>query len=406
MNNENSATQYDVIIVGAGAGGGVTAGLLAEAGKSVLLLERGKVLSFEDVGRDHLRNQRGPRYGFNVGPELDGNPRVAVDPEGRAAVVSPLQGGYSNNAACVGSGTLVYGAQAWRFLPQDFRMASEYGVPAGSSLADWPITYEEMAPYYERAEWEMGVAGDEETAGKNRPRHRPYPMPPLPLNAQGRAVRQGAAALGWDTQTVPLLINSVPYNGRAACAHCQQCVGFACPTDAKNGTKNVQIARALATGRCTLETEAMAERIDTDAAGHVVGVTYFDKTGSRVAARSAVVVCSGGAVETARLLLNSRSDIHPQGWATAAIRSDATSRAISTRLRSAGPRSRSGTASDRARRRRPSSSATATTALSAAGCWPTTFSSSRSSRSSGPCRTSRPGGWSTSTGCGTSSRVC
>ena len=180
---------YDVIIVGAGAGGGVAAGLLAEAGKRVLLLERGRQLSFEDAGRDHLRNQRSPRYGYNAGPSPDAGPRVSVNPYGQASVILPLDGGYHNNAACVGSGTLVYGAQSWRFLPDDFRMASRYGVPAGSSLADWPITYEDLAPCYERAEWEMGVSGDEESAGKNRPRHRPYPLPPLPLNAQGRALR-------------------------------------------------------------------------------------------------------------------------------------------------------------------------------------------------------------------------
>jgi len=309
--------KYDAIIIGAGAGGGVVAGLLAEAGRRVLLLERGKRLTFAEMGRDHLRNQRLPQYGFNAGPDLEGNPRVAVTPEGQALVVNPIEGGYQANAACVGSGTRVYGAQAWRFLPDDFRMASKYGVPAGSSLADWPITYQDLAPDYERAEWEMGVSGDEERAGKGRPRHRPYPMPPLPLNTWGRTLRAGADALGWGTERVPLLINSVPYQGRDACAHCQHCVGFACPTDAKNGTQNTLIPRALATGNCTLETEAMAERIDTDAAGRAVGVTYWTKDGARLTATSEVVVVSGGAVETARLLLNSKSSTHPQGLGNA-----------------------------------------------------------------------------------------
>ena len=308
-----SETKYDAIIVGAGAGGGVAAGLLAEAGKTVLLLERGRWLSFEQVGRDHLRNQRLSRYGVNVGPDLAGNPRVTVSQTGEVAVVDPIGPGYQNNAACVGSGTRVYGAQAWRLLPADFQMASRYGVPAGSSLADWPISYEDLAPYYEQAEWEMGVSGDEAGAGKNRPRHKEYPMPPLPLNTQGRLLRAGAASLGWDTQTVPLLINSVPYNGREACVHCQQCVGFACPTDAKNGTQNTLTLRALATGRCRVETEAMAERIDTDGAGRVTGVTYWNSAGERVSALSEVVVAAAGAIETSRLLLNSKSDAHPAG---------------------------------------------------------------------------------------------
>ena len=146
---------YDVIVVGSGAAGGIVACDLAEAGKHVLLLERGRELSFADVGRDHLRNQRLAIYGHNAGPDLNGNPRVFVDPEGRSRIVRPHELDYHNNAACVGGGTRVYGAQAWRFHPDDFRMATRYGIPRGSSLADWPITYETLEPYYERAEWEL-----------------------------------------------------------------------------------------------------------------------------------------------------------------------------------------------------------------------------------------------------------
>jgi choline dehydrogenase-like flavoprotein len=153
-------TTYDVIIVGAGAGGGVAAGVLAEAGKRVLLLERGRDLAFEDIPRDHLRNHRFARYGHNTGPELDGNPRVFVDAAGAERVIRPHDDDYQNNAMAVGGGTRVFGAQAWRFLPTDFSMASTYGIPPGSSLADWPIGYDDLAPYYQRAEWEIGVAGD------------------------------------------------------------------------------------------------------------------------------------------------------------------------------------------------------------------------------------------------------
>ncbi len=152
---------YDAVIVGAGAAGGIVAGVLAEAGKSVLLLERGPKRTFSSVGRDHLRSQRHSPYGHNSGPDdLNGNPRVSVDPLGTTArIVRPHEGGYDNNATGLGGGTVVYGAQCWRFMPQDFRMASIYGVPDGSSLMDWPITYDDLAPHYERAEWEIGVAG-------------------------------------------------------------------------------------------------------------------------------------------------------------------------------------------------------------------------------------------------------
>ena len=304
--------KYDAIIVGTGAAGGIVACVLAEAGKSVLLLERGRDLSFSDVGRDHLRNQRLAIYGHNAGPELIGNPRVFVDPQGQSRLVKPHELDYHNNAACVGGGTRVYGAQAWRFHPDDFRMASKYGVPDGSSLADWPISYETLEPFYERAEWELGVAGDGHEIQNEIPRKRNYPLPPVPPSPHTVALQHGARQLGWSTAPVPLLINTEAYGGRASCIACKYCVGFACPTDAKTGTQNTVIPRALATGNCELKTSAIAETIETDDRGNVIGISYFVNS-SRETARSNLVIVSAGAIESARLLLNSRSSFHPDG---------------------------------------------------------------------------------------------
>jgi choline dehydrogenase-like flavoprotein len=305
---------YDAIVVGSGAAVGIVACVLADAGKHVLLLERGRELSFADVGRDHLRNQRLAIYGHNAGPELDGNPRVFIDPQGRSRIVRPHELDYHNNAACVGGGTRVYGAQAWRFHPDDFRMATKYGIPNGSSLADWPISYETLEPYYERAEWELGAAGDGRPIVHQVPRKRNYPLPPVPPSPQTLALRSGAERLGWVTAPVPLLINTEPYQGRSACIGCKYCVGFACPTDAKNGSQNTAIPRALATGNCELQTKAVVANVDVDSQGEVCGVTFFvEGTTERQSVRSKVVVVSGGAIESARLLLNSRSRHSPAG---------------------------------------------------------------------------------------------
>ena len=308
-----------MIIVGAGAGGGVAAGVLAEVGRRVLLLERGQSLAHDQVPSDHLRNHRLPLYGHNTGPDLDGNPRVVEDRSRNPRVVRPHENDYHNNAMTVGGGTRVYGAQAWRFMPQDFRMASLYGVPDGSSLADWPISYDDLAPFYDRAEWELGVAGRADI-GYLGARQRPYPMPPVHRGPKGRALEHGARVLGLQTQPAPMLINTTPYNGRPACVQCQFCVGFSCPSDAKTGTHNTAIPRALASGNCELVTRAIAERINTDGQGNVTGVTFFVDEASGVRRESAVgdvVIVSGGAIESARLLLNSRSALHPNGLGNA-----------------------------------------------------------------------------------------
>lgn len=300
--------RYDAIVIGAGAGGGIAASVLVAAGKRVLLLERGDAYGFEISGkRDHLRNHRNIVHGHNTGPDPDGNPRVFVDEGGTAHVVSPLDKRHHNNAAGPGSGTAIYGGQAWRFLPDDFRMATRYGVPLGSSLADWPIGYADLAPDYARAEREIGVAG----AGPD------HPMPPVPGYAFRRALEAGAAKLGWRSCAPPLLLNTVPRDGRAACVECGSCVGFACPSDAKNGTQNTVIPRALATGRLTLALNAAAHRIEIDAGGAARGVSYFHG-GRKLAARANAVVLAGGAIETARLLLlsglgNEHTGRHLQG---------------------------------------------------------------------------------------------
>jgi choline dehydrogenase-like flavoprotein len=231
-------------------------------------------------------------------------------------IVPPTDPRWHNNAMTVGGGTRVYGAQAWRFCPEDFRMASTYGVPAGSSLADWPISYDDLEPFYDRAEWEVGVAGDPSGHSAEGRRSRGYPMPPLPANRSAAILQRGAQALGFRTGPVPLLINSVPRDGRGACLQCGACGGFSCPGDFKNGTQNTVIARALATGRCDLLTETQAERLVTNANGAVAGVSLVALAGGalrRREVRARHVVLAAGAIESARLLLNSASRREPRG---------------------------------------------------------------------------------------------
>jgi choline dehydrogenase-like flavoprotein len=305
--------RVNAVVVGAGAAGGIVAKQLSTAGMSVVLLERGKWYTSNDCRKDDLRNQRITRLGNAFGPEDDGNPRVLVDVEGVPHIMLPSEGGYQNNAACVGSGTLSYGAMAWRYLPQDFRMRSTYGAPAGSSLEDWPISYDDLEPYYEKAEYEIGISGDDSDAPFRGPRRRPLPMPPLPPNREFQILEPAAKHLGLHPFPVPMARNSVPYNDRGPCMRCRWCVGFACEVDAKNGSQNTVIPKALATGNCELRTECMAREILTDDRGRARGVAYYDAAGRLQQQPSDIVVVSACAIESARLLLSSKSRLFPDG---------------------------------------------------------------------------------------------
>jgi choline dehydrogenase-like flavoprotein len=305
--------RVNAVVVGAGAAGGIVAKELAVAGLSVALLERGKWYTANDCRKDDLRNQRTTVLGNAFGPEDEGNPRVWVDAKGAPHLILASEGAYQNDAACVGGGTLSYGAQAWRYLPQDFRMRSTYGAPAGSSLEDWPISYDDLEPFYEQAEYEIGISGDYSGTPFHGPRKHPLPMPPLPPGREFEILEPAAKRLGLHPFHIPMARNSVPYNGRGPCMRCRWCCGFACEVDAKNGSQNTVIPIALNTGNCELRTECMVKEILTDERGRARGVAYFDARGHLQEQLSDMVVVSGCATESARLLLNSKSKLFPDG---------------------------------------------------------------------------------------------
>jgi choline dehydrogenase-like flavoprotein len=305
--------KVDAVVIGAGAGGGVVAKELSTHGLSVVLLERGKWYGPNDERKDDLRNQRTTILGNGTGPEDEGNPRVVVDLQGRERIVAPSQGEYSNNAACVGGGTLTYGAMAWRYHPLDFRMRSTYGAPEGSTLEDWPISYDDLEPYYEKAEWEIGVSGDDSNNPFKGPRKKPLPMPPLPPTKEHTILKAAAERLKLHPFHIPMLRNSVPYGGRPGCMRCRWCCGFACEVNAKCGTQNTVIPTALATKLCELRLRAMVKEIQFDQRGHATGVAYYDENDRLQTQESDLVVVSGAATESARLLLNSRHKLFPAG---------------------------------------------------------------------------------------------
>ncbi len=308
-----STRHVNAVVVGAGAGGGVVAKELSAAGLSVVLLERGDWVSFEDHDTDELLSQRTTVLGNAFGPDDRHYRRVLVNPDGSTTVVLPSDGDYNNVAACVGSGTVSYGAMAWRFMAEDFRMKSTYGVVEGSTLDDWPIAYDDLEHCYERAEWEIGVAGDAAGNPFAAPRKKAYPMPPFAYNKEATMLETAMRGMGLHPFPIPMLRNSVPYNARPACVRRRSCCGFACPLNAKSGTHNTVIPGALATGNCELRTNCVVNEITVTETGRISGVTYFDAGGHKQSQTADIVVLAASATETPRLLLNSRSHFFPNG---------------------------------------------------------------------------------------------
>jgi choline dehydrogenase-like flavoprotein len=304
----------NAVIIGAGAGGGVVAKELSEAGFSVVLLERGGWPSFEDHDHDELISQIWyTPIAAAFGPDDKRNFRMVAGSDGAWTKALPSEPSFGNIAACVGSGTASYGAMAWRFMEEDFRMKSVYGPLEGSTLEDWPISYQDLELCYERAEWEIGVAGELGSNPFSPPQARAYPMPPHAYNLEAQMLAAAGKRLNWHPFPIPMLRNSVPYGGRPACIHCRYCVGFACEVNAKCGTHNTVIPQAIATGNCDVRTGCVVSEIIVDDLGRARGVRYFDENDKLREQTADIVVAAGGAVETARLLLNSRSRLFPEG---------------------------------------------------------------------------------------------
>ena len=300
---ETRHEKVDAVVVGAGAGGGIVAKQLASAGLKCVILERGQWPDYDDSPNDELINQRTHAI----------RPLHTLDRRKFSNAEKPWLHDHFLNAACVGSGTVTYGAMAWRFMPQDFKLHTLYPNIKDSALADWPITYDEIEPYYEQAEYEVGVSGDQRENPYAPPRKKDFPMPAFEYNREDREILIPAMKrLGLHPYPIPMLRNSVRYNGRAACLRNHTCCGYICPCDAKNGTQNTVIPVAMRTGNCEVRTGSIACEIVMEGR-RAVGVRYFDLDRNSHFQPADAVISAAGSSGTAKLLLMSKSDMFRDG---------------------------------------------------------------------------------------------
>ncbi|MGA2880192.1 MAG: GMC family oxidoreductase [Bryobacteraceae bacterium] len=297
----------DFLVIGAGAAGGVMAKELSTAGFRVVVLEQGPYLTERDYKHDEIRYVYQP--GLTNNPQLQPITYRKNESE-KAQPIKAIQYGRQ-----VGGGSVHFTANYWRFHESDFEERSLFGNVAGADLADWPIKYADLEPYYTKAEYDLGISGLGGANPFEGPRSKPYPLPPMPVKSSGVLFDRGAQKLGLHPYPAPMAILSKPYQGRAACVHCGFCEYFGCEMRAKSSTLVSVIPVAEKTGRCEIRPNSYVRKLETDARGRVTGAVYFDANRREIFQRAkAVVLCANGA-ETARLLLLSKSKRFPQGLA-------------------------------------------------------------------------------------------
>jgi len=313
----------DVVIVGLGAVGGVAALPLVQAGLEVVGLEAGAWMREADFAPDELwNNYRGWPQAIQKAnrevPTHRPNPSAPYSPR---PTIHPMM-----NA--VGGTSLHYWAQSWRLNPWDFRVVSDttrrYGasrIPKGSTVEDWPFGLDELEPYYDLVEREIGVSGKAgningriDRSGNifEGARAREYPMPPLRGSGFTDLMANAARGLGWHAFPGPAAVNSRSYQNRTGCVYHGFCNRGGCHVNAKGSTAVTTIPKAVATKRLTVVTEAHVTRIEVDGNGRVTGATYV-KDGTEYFQPADVVLLASYTYENVRTLLLSTSKPFPRG---------------------------------------------------------------------------------------------
>jgi choline dehydrogenase-like flavoprotein len=294
--------------VGSGAGGGTLAWSLADQGISVVVLEKGPYYTLLDFGyHDELKIQKRDFFAPNENDE----PRLIREP-GQESYKRTPSGWLAN---CVGGGTVHMSGFFLRLHRIDFQMRSRFDREPHATVEDWPITYDEFAPWYDKIETMLGVSGTREANPFDEPTKTPYPNPPIKDHPFSEPFDRTAKKLGWHPFPTPRAILSRPYDGRPPCNYCGYCGNYGCEIGAKSSVLATFIPKAEATGKCTVRPRSMATEVVIGEDGKATGVRYLDEKGALHEQKARVVVVSCTALESARLLLNSKSSRFPNGTA-------------------------------------------------------------------------------------------
>ncbi|WP_394172917.1 GMC family oxidoreductase [Thalassotalea litorea] len=319
--------KYDACIVGSGAGASPVAYTLAKAGYKVVVLEKGPWLDEKDFYKDELACCRRTTYS----PKLEDEPHVIEEEYENDAGISYWQGESTAesgwdfwNGSMVGGSSNLMSGYFHRLKPVDFRLKSEFGAIKGANVEDWPISYDELEPFYDQVDREVGVSGKVVEHPHLEPHKSDYPFPPTAEHPISAWIDKAATEIGYHPIPVPRAVLSKPAMGRRSCEYSGFCSSYGCSSGAKGSGRAALLNHAVATGNCKIIPNAKVFKLDSqmqksgtgsDSEPSVTGVHYYDRNGRKksITARKYIVACQ--AIETSRLLLASKSDAFPNGLA-------------------------------------------------------------------------------------------
>ncbi len=315
--NPNSPEVYDAVVVGSGAGGGTAVQVLTQKGLKVALLEAGPMLNVATEFKEHKMPYdyehrgaeeggasyfgKGKPFGFfsttSGGWQLDGEPYTVGEGSQFQWFRSRIIGGRTNH----------YGRMSFRFAEYDFKPYQRDGLGF-----DWPISYQDLAPYYDKSEEFIGVCGSADGVASCPDGKFHTPPPP---KVHELMIKKSCDKLGIICIANRRAVITKPTNGRAPCHYCGQC-GRGCQTASAYSSSQVQIFPAMKTGRLKVFDMAMVREVLTNGNGKATGVVYIDKrTHEERAIKAKVVILAASACESTRILLNSKSNEFPNGLA-------------------------------------------------------------------------------------------
>ena len=305
--------EYDICVIGSGAGAGPVIYTLAKAGLSVVVLEKGPWFKTNDFTKDEITAVRRSVYT----PNLKDEPQVleTQNEEGEWIAESNYETGRDFwNGSLVGGSSNFMSGYFHRMKPNDFKLLSAYGSIEGANITDWPIGYEELEPYYTKVEHIIGVSGVVKNHKFQEPRSTPdFPYPPLAENLISSWLDRAAQNLGYELAPIPRAILSQKKDNRNACVYSNYCGSYGCASDAKGSSRAALINDALATGNCELKPNSKVFFLKTDGNAKITEAHYYDQSGKTHVIKARLFVVAAQAIETSRLLLMSKNPEFPDG---------------------------------------------------------------------------------------------